>query len=79
MSELCSSTKVGEMTHQALVVILICQNQSHKVEKIVLKWMSMKGWNSERWCSWTWSLICANVFIFVWCILLCLLDAYEYI
>jgi len=36
-------TRVGEMTHQALVVILICQNQSHNVKKIVLKWISMKG------------------------------------
>lgn len=34
-------------------LIPLYQNQSWKVKTVVLKWMIMKGWNSECWGPWT--------------------------
>jgi len=50
--------ELRKLTQQPCGLIPICQNQSLKVVTMILKKMTMKGWNPKQWVSWPSWLYC---------------------
>jgi hypothetical protein len=59
LTVICVITReLRKLNQQPCGLILICQNQSLKVITMILKKVTMKGWNPKQWGSWPSWLFC---------------------